>query len=99
MGPRQQDTSDGFMDHCRQAQALLAAGLIGVPGSAPMPRAGSLAPERATGLEFDLVVPVNPRGVRNRHRGCGGPPCGDDAGDRRTGRPHRPLGRAPDSRA
>ena len=72
-----------------------AEGIACVIGDPGVPRrrsrVRSLTPELAKGLEFDLVVLVDPRGVRRGHRGGGRPLRRDDPGDPAARRPHQPV--------
>ena len=54
-------------------------------------RVRSLTPELAKGLEFDLVVLVDPESFGDRHRGGGRPLRRDDPGDPAARRPHERL--------
>ena len=57
-------------------------------------RVRSLTPELSKGLEFDLVVLVDPETFGDRHRGSGRPLRRDDPGDPAAGHPHQLLTRA-----
>ncbi len=54
-------------------------------------RVRSLTPELSKGLEFDLVVLLDPEYVRRGHRGSGGPLRRDDPGDPATRHPDEQL--------
>ncbi len=70
-----------ILDRWLAAHAEGIACVIGDPAFRPTARVRSLTPELAKGLEFDLVVLVDPDGVRRRHRGRGRPLRRDDQGD------------------
>ncbi|MFB9661937.1 RNA polymerase recycling motor ATPase HelR [Glycomyces mayteni] len=53
---------DAILDEWLAAHADGTACVIGAPGFAPPPRVRSLTPELSKGLEFDLVVLVDPDG-------------------------------------
>ncbi len=65
--------------------------VIGDPSFEATPRVRSLTPELCKGLEFDLVVLIDPEAVRHRHRGRGRPLRRDDPGDPAAGHPDQPL--------
>ncbi len=69
--------------------------VIGDPTFEATSRVRSLTPELAKGLEFDLVVLIDPEnnrhgGVRHRHRRSGRPLRRDDPSDPTTRHPHEP---------
>ena len=63
--------------------------VIGDPTLRATSRVRSLTPELSKGLEFDLVVLVDPEEFGDGHRGCGRPLRRDDPGD--------PTARHPDA--
>ena len=69
----------------------------GSPASSAIPtfratsRVRSLTPELAKGLEFDLVVLVDPEAFGDGHRGSGRPLRRDDPGDPAARHPHEPV--------
>ena len=54
-------------------------------------RVRSLTPELSKGLEFDLVVLVDPESFGDGHRGSGRPLRRDDPGDPAARHPHQHL--------
>ena len=54
-------------------------------------RVRSLTPELSKGLEFDLVVLIDPEAFGDGHRRSGRPLCRDDPGDPATRHPHELL--------
>ena len=77
----------------------------GSPASSAIPtfratsRVRSLTPELSKGLEFDLVVLIDPEAFGDGHRRSGRPLCRDDPSDPATRHPHELLtGRSPADR-
>ena len=77
---------DAIIEEWLAGHADGTAVVIGDPTYAGAPRVRSLTPELAKGLEFDLVVLVDPDRLRQRRHRCRGPLCRDDARHPTAGR-------------
>ena len=84
---------DAIVDTWLGEHADGIACVIGDPTFVGSSRVRSLTPELSKGLEFDLVVLVDPDSLRGRDRGCGRPLRRDDPGDPAAGGPHLALTR------
>ena len=80
-----------ILDTWLAAHADGIACVIGDPTFRATSRVRSLTPELSKGLEFDLVVLVDPEAFGTRHRRSGRPLRRDDPGDPATRHPHELL--------
>ena len=80
-----------ILDAWLAAHADGIACVIGDPTFPATPRVRSLTPELSKGLEFDLVVLVDPETFGTGHRGSGRPLRRDDPGDPAARHPHQLL--------
>ena len=80
-----------ILDTWLAAHADGIACVIGDPTFRATSRVRSLTPELSKGLEFDLVVLIDPEAFGDGHRRSGRPLCRDDPGDPATRHPHELL--------
>ena len=82
---------DSILDTWLAAHAEGIACVIGDPSFRPTSRVQSLTPELSKGLEFDLVVLIDPETFGEGHRRSGRSVRRHDASDPATRHPHQPV--------